>query len=73
VSLHEKIPLIEPPRGHGPIAEAFAEAWTRLVAFTAWLIASLGVLIPLAALVGVMVMVARRLFGGDTPPKVPQV
>ena len=36
VSLHEKVPLIEPPRGHGPIAEAFAEAWTRFVAFTAW-------------------------------------
>jgi hypothetical protein len=73
VSLHEKIPLIEPPRGHGPIAEAFAEAWTRFVAFVAWFIASLGILIPAGALIGVTVMVGRRLFGGGAPPKVPQV
>ena len=73
VSLHEKIPLIEPPRGHGPIAEAFAEAWTRFVAFVAWFIASLGILIPAGAVIGVMVVVTRRLFGGDAPPKVPQV
>ncbi|HEX7977948.1 MAG TPA: DUF4349 domain-containing protein [Gemmatimonadaceae bacterium] len=73
VSLHEKIPLIEPPRGHGPIAEAFAEAWTRFVAFTAWLIASLGILVPAGAVIGVMIMVTRRLFGGGAPPKVPQV
>ena len=73
VSLHEKAPLIEPPRGNGPILEAFAEAWTRFVAFTAWLIASLGILIPAGAVVGVMIMVARRLFGGGSPPKVPQV
>jgi hypothetical protein len=73
VSLHEKIPLIEPPRGHGPIAEAFAEAWTRFVAFVAWFIASLGILVPAGAVIGVMVMVTRRLFGGGAPPKVPQV
>ena len=73
VSLHEKVPLIESPRGHGPIAEAFAEAWTRFVAFVAWFIASLGILIPVGALIGVTVMVARRLFGGGAPPKVPQV
>jgi hypothetical protein len=73
VSLHEKIPLIEPPRGHGPIAEAFAEAWTRFVAFVAWFIASLGILIPAGAVIGVMIMVTRRLFGGGSPPKVPLV
>jgi len=73
VSLHEKAPLIDPPRGNGPILEAFAEAWNRFVAFTAWFIASLGILIPAGAVVGVMIMVARRLFGGGSPPKVPQV
>jgi len=73
VSLHEKIPLIEPPRGHGPIAEAFAEAWTRFVAFVAWFIASLGILIPAGAVVAVAIVVTRRLFGGGTPPKVPQL
>jgi len=73
VSLHEKIPLIEPPRGHGPIAEAFAEAWMRFVGFVAWFIASLGILIPAGAVIGVLILVTRRLFGGGTPPKVPQV
>jgi hypothetical protein len=73
VSLHEKAPLIEPPRGNGPILEAFAEAWTRFVAFVAWFIASLGILIPAGAVIGIGVMVARRLFGGGSPPKVPQV
>lgn len=72
VSLHEKIPLIEPPRGHGPIAEAFAEAWTRFVAFVAWFIASLGILIPVGAVIGVTVVVVRRILGGGTPPRVPQ-
>ena len=73
VSLHEKVPLIEPPRGHGPIAEAFAEAWTRFVAFTAWLIASLGILVPAGAVIGIVILVTRRLFGGGTPPKTSQV
>ena len=72
VSLHEKVPLIEPPRGHGPIAEAFAEAWTRFVAFTAWFIASLGILVPAGAVIGIVILVTRRLFGGGAPPKVPQ-
>lgn len=72
VSLHEKAPLIEPPRGNGPILEAFAEAWARFVAFTAWFIASLGILIPAGAVIGVMILVTRRLFGGGSPPKVPQ-
>jgi hypothetical protein len=65
--------LIEPPRGNGPILEAFAEAWSRFVAFTAWFIASLGILIPVGAVIGVLILVTRRLFGGGSPPKVPQV
>ena len=73
VSLHEKAPLIEPPRGNGPILEAFAEAWTRFVAFVAWFIASLGILIPAGAVIAVVILVTRRLFGGGSPPKVPQV
>ena len=35
VSIHEKLPLIDSPRGRGPILEAFAEAWQRMVAFIA--------------------------------------
>jgi hypothetical protein len=73
VSLHEKAPLIGPPHGRGPILEAFAEAWSRFVAFVAWFIASLGILVPAGAVIGVVILVTRRLFGGGSPPKVPQV
>lgn len=70
VSVHEPLPLIERQPGPGPIAEAFAEAWSRAVGVTAWCIASLGVLLPLGVLaLGVAVM-ARRLLRMGTPPGV---
>ena len=50
VSIHEKLPLIDSPSGRGPILEAFAEAWERMVSFVAWLIAMLGILVPLGVL-----------------------
>jgi hypothetical protein len=68
VSIHEKIPLIDSPRGRGPIVEALAEAWTRLVAVLAWCIASLGVLIPVGVIIGVGIAVGRRLMRGGTAP-----
>ena len=71
VSIHEKLPLIDSPRGRGPIVEAFAEAWERMVGLVAWLIASLGVLIPLGVIIGLGVLVTRRLLRGGTPPGVP--
>ena len=71
VSIHEKLPLLDSPRGRGPIVEAFAEAWERMVSVVAWLIASLGVLIPLGVIVGLGVLAARRLLRGGTPPGVP--
>ena len=64
VTIHEKLPLIDSPRGRGPIAEAFAEAWERMVGVVAWFIASLGLLIPLAVLIGLGVLVARRVLRG---------
>ena len=72
VSIHEKLPLIDSPRGRGPIVEAFAAAWERMVGVVAFLIASLGVLIPLGVVVGLGVLVGRRLLRGGTPPGVPQ-
>ena len=71
VSIHEKFPLLDSPRGRGPIVEAFAEAWERMVSVVAWLIASLGVLVPLGVIIGLGVLVARRLLRGGTPPGVP--
>jgi hypothetical protein len=70
LSLHEPLPLLDREPGRGPIAEAFAEAWTRAVRVLAWCIASLGLLLPLAALIGAGVLVARRLLRPGTPPGV---
>lgn len=69
VSIHEKLPLLDSPRGRGPIAEALAEAWTRFVGVLAWCIASLGVLIPVAVIIGVGVAVGRRVWKGGTTGK----
>jgi Domain of unknown function (DUF4349) len=72
VSIHEKLPLIDSPRGRGPILEAFAEAWERMVSFVAGLIALLGILVPLGVLVLLGALVIRRFIRGGTPPGVPQ-
>ena len=72
VSIHEKLPLIDSTRGRGPILEAFAEAWERMVGFVAWLIALLGILVPLGALFLLGTLVVRRIIRGGTPPGVPQ-
>ena len=68
VTIHEKLPLIGSPPGRGPIAEAFAEAWERMVGFVAGFIALLGVLVPLGVLVLLGVLVVRRIIRGGTPP-----
>jgi uncharacterized protein DUF4349 len=65
VTIHEPLPLIEPQRGPGPMAEALGEAWSRMVGVAAWCVAALGVLIPLGLLVGAVVVVARRFFRGS--------
>jgi hypothetical protein len=71
VTIHEKLPLIDSPRGRGPILEAFAEAWERMVGVVAWFIASLGILLPLGVIIGVGVVIGRRIIRGGTPPGVP--
>jgi hypothetical protein len=72
VSIHEKLPLIDSPSGRGPILEAFAEAWERMVSFVAWLIAMLGILVPLGVLLLLGTLLVRRIIRGGTPPGVPQ-
>ena len=67
VSIHEKLPLIDSPRGRSPILEAFAEAWERMVSFVAWLIAMLGILVPLGGLILLGAVVVRRFWRGGTP------
>jgi hypothetical protein len=70
VTMHEPRALLDPQRGPGPLAEALAQAWTRMIGVVAWSIAALGVLIPLGVVIGAGVLVVRRLFGGGTPPGV---
>jgi hypothetical protein len=64
--------LIDSPSGRGPILEAFAEAWERMISFVAWLIAMLGILVPLGVLFLVGTLVVRRIIRGGTPPGIPQ-
>ena len=71
VTIHEKLPLIDSPRGRGPILEAFAEAWERMVGVVAWFIASLGILLPLGVIIGIGFVIGRRILRGGTPPGVP--
>ncbi|MES2179436.1 MAG: DUF4349 domain-containing protein [Gemmatimonadota bacterium] len=58
VTLHQQFTFIERP---SPIAEAFALAWERLLNVIAWCIASLGLLVPLAVVIGGGVWVFKRL------------
>lgn len=60
VALHEPTSVLD-PRGPSPIAEAFAEAWRRAVGVLAWCIASLGILVPLALLIGGAVLLTRQV------------
>ena len=47
VTVHEPMPILGQNPGDNPIVGAFKQAWRNFVGFVAWLIASLGVLIPL--------------------------
>lgn len=48
VTVHEPAPLLGRSPGENPIVSALVQAWRNFVGFIAWLIASLGVLIPVA-------------------------
>ena len=43
-----------------------------MVSFVAWLIAMLGILVPLGVLLLLGALVVRRILRGGTPPSVPQ-
>ena len=68
VTIHEPLPLIEQQPGPGPIALAFAQAWENMVGVAAWCVASLGVLVPLAILLGTMAVLVRRMWRGRGGP-----
>jgi len=60
IAVHERSPIIVPVAGDGPITVAFRQAWRNFVGFIAALISSLGVLVPLGALVFVGWLGLRR-------------
>ena len=60
VMLHEPLALIDRP-SPGPIVEALALAWQRTLNVIAWCIASLGLIVPLGVLVGIGMLLWRRM------------
>jgi hypothetical protein len=61
VTVHEPRPIVGPYAGANPIADAFRAMWRNLVAFVAGLIAALGWLIPVAAILAGAWWVLRRV------------
>lgn len=61
VTVHEPAPLIGQNPGENPIGAALRQAWRNFVGFVAWFIASLGVLVPLGAILGLAWYGYRRL------------
>ena len=66
VTVHEPAPIIGNTPGENPIANAFRRAWKNFVGLIAAIIASLGVLIPLA-LIGLSGWGAYRHWKKPTP------
>ncbi|HWE41226.1 MAG TPA: DUF4349 domain-containing protein, partial [Gemmatimonadaceae bacterium] len=58
VNVHEPLPVLGTHPGDNPIAQAFRDAWRIFVAVIAFLISSLGILIPL----GILALLAWRFF-----------
>lgn len=61
VTVHEPAPLLGQNPGENPILVALRQAWRNFVGFVAWGIASLGVLVPAAAVMGLGWYLFRRI------------
>ncbi len=59
VTVSERAPVASQP-GRNVIVEAFVGAWRNFVGFVAWVIESLGVLVPVGVLLWLVVRMARR-------------
>jgi acetolactate synthase regulatory subunit len=62
IAVHEPFPIVAEHAGMHPMRDAFAQAGRNLVGVTAGMIASLGVIIPVAVLVGAILLIGRRFF-----------
>jgi hypothetical protein len=62
ITVYEKGPIVG--GGGNPIVDAFRDAWRNFVGFMAWLIAAMGVLVPLGALGLLVWLLLRRFWPG---------
>ena len=60
ITVHEPPPLIGQNPGENPIVASIRQAWRNFVGFVAWFIASLGVLVPVGALLALAWYAWRR-------------
>jgi hypothetical protein len=60
IAVHEPFPMVAEHAGMHPMRDAFAQAGRNLVNVTAGMIASLGVIIPVAVLLGVIFLIGRH-------------
>ncbi|MBA3657949.1 MAG: DUF4349 domain-containing protein [Gemmatimonadaceae bacterium] len=60
VNLHEPQPLIGNTPGENPIGAAVRQAWRNFVGFFASVIASLGILVPVAGIAAIVWFVVRK-------------
>jgi hypothetical protein len=60
IAVHEPFPIVAEHAGMHPMRDAFAQAGRNLVSVTAGMIASLGVIIPVAVLLAAILLIGRR-------------
>lgn len=70
VTLHEPFPLLAGAPSTNPIAQAFLQAWRNFVTLLAALIASLGVVLPVAGIAVLAWIGARKLRRTEVKPAV---
>lgn len=61
IAVHQPLPITVDNPGEHPIRDAFVKAWRNFVAFLAWGIAALGVLIPLGVVLALLGLAVRRI------------
>ena len=60
ITVHEPVPILGQSPGDNPLVGALRQAWRNFVGFVAWIIASLGVLIPFGAIAAGLWYLYRR-------------
>ena len=61
VTVHEPLPILGQGPGQNPIVVALRQAWRNFIGFIAWMIASMGILIPVVAIALLGWLAYRRI------------